>query len=646
MRARWHWLFALIGVSAVVADEHDHIYKDGDEVVLWMNTVGPYENRQETYDFFSLPFCKGSRGETLHHHHETIGEALQGMNLESSGLEIRYNQPVDSQIYCTQKISQRFEEKLMVAVQQNFWYQMYLDGLPLWAPVGYVKHDGTRTLPDTFGREQGRVAGRVPDGGDDGDSGNGDRNKRAQAWERNNQGMNAAPGLYLYTHKTLVIETNADHIVAVSIEVGNPVLLTTILTSVTFSYAVNWKQSTVKFENRFDRYLEPSFFQHKIHWFSIANSFIMVMFLVGAVTYILRRTLSQDYARYDLRTCLSVDSVEFGGAGGKNGYSMSDMGDEYGWKLVHADVFRRPNNHMWLSAALGNGAHLCATIVAVTMLIVTEHLYTQSGSIVSWGVTIAAVLTPISGFIAGAHYRIFQGEQWQKQSVLTAVTLPVLGMVCSFVVNCMALYYNSSQFIGFKTQFTLFCIIIFVSCPLTLIGSIVGRNVFPSGNFPTRVNNVLRYIPEKKWYLSSTVIVPLAGLLPFGAIFVEMYYVLVSFWAYKVYYVYGFVLLVFCILAVVVMCVSLVATYLLLNAEDWRWHWNSFLYGASIAVYIYGYSIYYFHFKTRMYGALQTTYFFAYMALGSVLIGLACGFLAYTASFLFVRRIFSGMKID
>uniref|UniRef100_A0A183CRP0 Transmembrane 9 superfamily member n=1 Tax=Globodera pallida TaxID=36090 RepID=A0A183CRP0_GLOPA len=45
------------------------------------------------------------------------------------------------------------------------------------------------------------------------------------------------------------------------------------------------------------RYLDPSFFQHRIHWFSIFNSFMMVIFLVGLVWMILLRTLSKDYAR-------------------------------------------------------------------------------------------------------------------------------------------------------------------------------------------------------------------------------------------------------------------------------------------------------------------------------------------------------------
>lgn len=64
-------------------------YQDKEEVVLWMNTVGPYHNRQETYKYFSLPFCVGSK-KSISHYHETLGEALQGVELEFSGLDIKF----------------------------------------------------------------------------------------------------------------------------------------------------------------------------------------------------------------------------------------------------------------------------------------------------------------------------------------------------------------------------------------------------------------------------------------------------------------------------------------------------------------------------------------------------------------------------
>lgn len=54
-----------------------------------MNTVGPYHNRQETYEYFSLPFCRGKKS-TIGHYHETLGEALQGTELQFSGLDISF----------------------------------------------------------------------------------------------------------------------------------------------------------------------------------------------------------------------------------------------------------------------------------------------------------------------------------------------------------------------------------------------------------------------------------------------------------------------------------------------------------------------------------------------------------------------------
>ena len=51
-------LSVLLVVGVVRGGEETHHYKDAEHVVLWMNTVGPYHNRQETYEYFSLPFCK------------------------------------------------------------------------------------------------------------------------------------------------------------------------------------------------------------------------------------------------------------------------------------------------------------------------------------------------------------------------------------------------------------------------------------------------------------------------------------------------------------------------------------------------------------------------------------------------------------
>lgn len=58
-------------------------------------------------------------------------------------------------------------------------------------------------------------------------------------------------------------------------------------------------------------YIESTwFFFEQIHWFSIFNSFMMVIFLVGLVSMILMRTLRKDYARYSKEDDLD-DMVRF-----------------------------------------------------------------------------------------------------------------------------------------------------------------------------------------------------------------------------------------------------------------------------------------------------------------------------------------------
>jgi len=56
---------------------------------------------------------------------------------------------------------------------------------------------------------------------------------------------------------------------------------------------------------------------------------------------------------------------------------QEDQQDEYGWKLVHGDVFRAPFHRMWLSVLLGNGVQsllMClVTLCKLQFLIFTNY---------------------------------------------------------------------------------------------------------------------------------------------------------------------------------------------------------------------------------------------------------------------------------
>ncbi len=74
----------------------------------------------------------------------------------------------------------------------------------------------------------------------------------------------------------------------------------------------------------------------------------------------------------------------------------------------------------------------------------------------------------------------------------------------------------------------------------------------------------------------------------------------------------------FGILLIVTSCVTIIAVYILLNAEDYRWHWVSFLTAGSTSGYVFLYSVYYYFTKTAMSGLFQTSFYFGNTALAAI----------------------------
>lgn len=230
---------------------------------------------------------------------------------------------------------------------------------------------------------------------------------------------------------------------------------------------------------------------------------------------------------------------------------------------------------------------------------VLSYYFFRRGSMLSTTIFVYAATSPVNGYFGGSLYARQGGKVWIRQMLVSTFLVPTFVCGTAFFINFIAIYYHASRAIPFGTMVAVTCICLFVILPLNLIGTVVGRNLNGQPDYPCRVNAVPRPIPEKKWFMEPAVIILLGGVLPFGSIFIEMYFVFTSFWAYKIYYVYGFMLLVFSILIVVTVCVTIVCTYFLLNAEDYRWQWTSFLSAASTAIYVYVYSFYYFFFKTK-----------------------------------------------
>ncbi|KAF5760170.1 putative nonaspanin (TM9SF), MFS transporter superfamily [Helianthus annuus] len=567
--------FLLIS-SPVFASEYDHKYQPDEAVKLWVNKVGPYNNPQETYNYYSLPFCR--KPSNPGHKWGGLGEVLGGNELIDSQFDIKFQKNVEKATICELQLDESKVNQFKEAIENNYWFEFFM---------GFVGELHT------------------------------DRNSDSKHM--------------LFTHKNITIHYNKDQIIHVNLTQENPRPLEAGKT-LDMTYSVTWTETNITFARRFDVYLDYHFFEHQIHWFSIFNSFMMVIFLTGLVSMILMRTLRNDYAKY-AREDDDLDSLE------------RDVSEESGWKLVHGDVFRPPRNLALLSAVVGTGAQLALLILLVILFAIVATLYIGRGAIVTTFIVCYALTSFVSGYVSGGMYSRHGGKNWIKSMILTASLFPFLCFGIGFVLNTIAIFYGSLAAIPFGTMVVVFVIWAFISFPLALLGTVVGRNWSGAPSNPCRVKTIPRPIPDKKWYLTPSVVSVMGGLLPFGSIFIEMYFVFTSFWNYKVYYVYGFMLLVFLILIIVTVCVTIVGTYFLLNAENYHWQWTSFFSAASTAIYVYLYSIYYYYVKTKMSGFFQTSFYFGYTAMFCFGLGILCA-VGYLGSNLFVRRIYRNIKCD
>lgn len=229
--------------------------------------------------------------------------------------------------------------------------------------------------------------------------------------------------------------------------------------------------------------------------------------------------------------------------------------------------------------------------------------------------------------------------------LLTLVLLPTLCGSVVLLLNGIALVYGTN-YIPCSALVNFFILWLLISLPLCILGTLCGRHYKNFGNsaseLPYRVNPIPRPIPSKKF----TSIIPVVGLLSFGTIFIELSYIFASLWHYKFYHTYGFLLAAYVMLVVTVAMATTIVVYICLTEENYLWQWISLASGGSTGIYVFLYGIYYFINNTGQTGCLQIIYYFAYVILISLNLGIICGTISHFAASRFVRKIFYHLKVN
>ncbi|XP_010942081.1 transmembrane 9 superfamily member 8 [Elaeis guineensis] len=586
---------------------------------------------QLPYSYYSLPYCQPN---SIVDSAENVGEVLRGDRIENSLYVFEMREPQMCRIVCRITLNDKDVKDLNEKIDDEYCVNMILDNLPLVVPIKRRDQDSPTVYQHGF---YVGVKGQYTGSKDE--------------------------KYFIHNHLSFLVNYHKDEQLDVSRIVGfevkpfsvrheyegewngnktrlstcDPHSQRTVSNSdypqeveankeIIFTYDVEFKESDVKWASRWDTYLLMA--DDQIHWFSIVNSLMIVLFLSGMVAMIMLRTLYRDISKYN-----QLETQE-------------EAQEETGWKLVHADVFRPPANSDLLCVYVGSGVQLFGMLLVTMIFAVLGFLSPSNrGALMTAMLLLWVFMGSFAGYSSAHLYKMFKGTDWKKITLSTAFMFPAVVFAIFFVLNSIIWGEKSSGAVPFTTMFALVLLWFGISVPLVFLGSYVGFKQ-PATEDPVKTNKIPRQIPEQAWYMNPIFSILTGGILPFGAVFIELFFILTSIWLQQFYYIFGFLFLVFLILIVTCAEITIVFCYFQLCSEDYLWWWRSYLTAGSSALYLFLYSIFYFVTKLEITKLVSAILYFGYMFIASYSFFVLTGTIGFYACFWFTRLIYSSVKID
>eukprot|EP01064_Diplonema_japonicum_P009090 TRINITY_DN1654_c3_g1_i1.p1 TRINITY_DN1654_c3_g1~~TRINITY_DN1654_c3_g1_i1.p1 ORF type:complete len:662 (+),score=100.79 TRINITY_DN1654_c3_g1_i1:53-1987(+) len=401
-----------------------------------------------------------------------------------------------------------------------------------------------------------------------------------------------------------------------------------------WTYSVSFKEDkSVEWATRWDDYLNSSIADSNptTHWIRIIQSLVILLCLTCVVGIILTRALRLDLTRYNNR-----DQEE-----------LNSMQEEYGWKMVEADVFRTPPHSQFFASLIGTGAQLIGMGVSVTVLSALGFLNpSYRGGFLTVLIFLFVIMAFVNGYVTGHIQLMFEARKW-KTVIFSAFAYPGIVFLLWAGTACFLAARGSSKTVPPSTILVLMALWFGVSVPLVLLGAAMAYKQEPV-SYPRKPSpdKLARQIPPQHFIFSALPMLLVPGLIPYAAAHFEISLIIRSIWQGQVYYVFGFLSLVILEVVITIAETVVVFTYYKLVNEDYRWWWSSFLVPSGMGTYFFIYSIVYFNTILNVQSYLAAWIFFCFTFNASLALVLVSGTIGFFSAFIFVKIIYSSIKAD
>jgi len=299
---------------------------------------------------------------------------------------------------------------------------------------------------------------------------------------------------------------------------------------------------------------------------------------------------------------------------------------------------------MIFSILIGSGIQVFAmTIITLIFALLGFLSPANRGALMTATLVLFLLMGIFAGYFSARIYKSFKGTNWKQNTLLTSTVLPLVIFSIFFVLNIFLGFERSSGYVHFPYLIGLLALWLGVCTPMTFFGSYLGFKK-PVEEFPVRTNQIPRQIPEQVWYMKPYFSILMGGILPFGAVFIELFFILSSIWQHQFYYMFGFLFLVFLILIVTCGEITIVLCYFQLCSEDYHWWWRSYLTSGSSALYLFLYSIFYFFTKLEITSPVSVILYFGYTLIMAIIFFVLTGSIGFYSCYFFVRKIYGIIK--